>query len=289
MHGAHWKERPRLEGDLSNFRNNGLSNGFDNTRRLHPDQPPTEVSDDVLRGMLNMYLSMVGLEFFLEYYQSGVGNPEGPKFQGKTVTNSDLHALYNAWIIARHIADPERIVEIGPGYGALAATLRRLYPNAEIVLVDLPEHRPVTEYYLEETVGLKNITITTELPDTADLVIALRCMMEMPPEEVEKYIDWVQGNDVSWFYLINRYLKQNVTKFYPFDDHWLPVISRNDYLTGMLHEFLLKRMAYPSDMLQSQLETLPPYIYENSLTWMKGSLRMAAASDHKERLGWNDN
>jgi hypothetical protein len=276
MYGPHWKGRPTLEGDLENFRNNGLSKGFDNTLRLNTDDPPTDVPEIVVKATLGMYVSMMGEKFFDTYYRCGVGNPGGITERGKTITLSDLHAVYNAWQLIRHIPEADTIVEIGPGYGALAAILRELYPDAEIVLVDLPEHRPVTEHYLSETVGLDNITFTTELPPRADIAIALRCMMEMPPSEINKYFDWIQNEDVEWFYLINRYFKCNVTKWYPFDNYWTPMISRNDYLTGVLHEFLLKRSTKPSDVLKNQLETLPPYIYgEDGIVWMKGTMTMA--------------
>lgn len=278
MYGPHWTGRPTLEGDLENFRNNGLSNGFDDTKRLKPDQPKTDVPEEALKGILAMYLSMVGEDFFNAYYQSGVGNPEGPEVLGKIITYSDLHALFNAWQIGRHIPDVSQIVEIGPGFGALAALLRKIYPRAQITLIDLPEHKPVVEYYLKETVGLEGVSITTDLPEGADLVIALRCMMEMPPSEVERYIDWMQDNDVPWFYLINRYLKQNLTKHYPFDDYWLPVVNRNDYITGTIHELLLQRTTEPSDILKNQLETLPPFIHDNRVAiWMVGKMTMMEA------------
>jgi hypothetical protein len=269
MYGEHWTERPPLEGDLENFRNNGLSKGFDDIQRLHPGKkdganpPETPIDSSALHALLAMNVSMMGKKYFLEHYLCGVGNPVGPEVMGETLTYSDLMAVHNAWQIHRHIPDPDRIVEIGPGFGALAAILRGIYPNAEIVLIDLPEHRAITEYYLEETVGLENITITTELPDGADVVIALRCMMEMPMSEVTRYIEWIQKNDVSWFYLVNRYMKKNVTKWYPFDHRWLPVVSRCDYITGVIHEFLLERMANPMMILNNQLETLPPFIHQD--------------------------
>lgn len=272
MYGHHWTGRPTLEGDLENFRNNGLSDGFDNTKKLHAHQPTIEVSEEMLHIILTMVMDMVGEAFFNAYYRSGVGNPEGPEVNGKTITISDLYAIFNAWQIVRHIPNAGRIVEIGPGYGALAALLRDIYPDTEIILVDLPEHRPVTEYYLENTVGMDGISISTDLPEGTDVVIALRCMMEMPMPEVERYIEWIQAS-ASWFYLINRYMKRNVTKWYPFDDFWRPVVSRNDYISGVMHEFLLERTDQPDDTLRNQLETLPPFFSgESAAIWMTGKL-----------------
>jgi hypothetical protein len=276
MHGEHWRKRPVLDGDLENFRNNGLAAGFDNALRLHEDAPEVIISEGLLHVLYATFRSVMGEEFFDTYYTSGVGNPEGPMVQGYCLTLSDLYAVRNAWQLARFIDSPKRIVEVGPGYGALAAILRRLYPDAEIVLVDLPEHHKVLEYYLSEMEV--DVEVTTELPDGADVFIALRCLMEMPPDEVRKYLHWAQETDVHWCYIVNRYLKCNVLKYYPFDRRWQPIISANDYVTGQIHELLLERDEEESDLLQATLDCLPPYNMDgNMMIWFKGEMQVVKA------------
>ncbi len=272
MHGDHWKPRSIIDGDLANFRKNGLSRGFDNCSRLDPKKTSQVLSENLLLAIYSMYCSMMGKDFFDKYYISGVGNPDGPTVDGHILTISDLHAIYNAWTLWIHVDNPNRIVEIGPGFGALASILRRLYPDAELVLVDLPEHKKILEFYLNKTVGMDGITITTELPDGADIVVALRCLMEMPDNEVNKYIGWAQENDVSWFYLINRYIKKNIMKFYPFDNKWVPFVSKIDYITGQLHEFLLSRVKEEIDLFSNQLMMLPPYHFGDSVVGFKGGM-----------------
>lgn len=276
MHGEHWRPRPMIDGDLANFRNNGLSRGFDDVLDRRPSAPVRKVSDDFLTAFYAIHRSFIDASFFQKYYCNGVGNPEGPTIDGYLLTLSDLHAIYNAWTLWRTIAPPKRIVEIGPGFGALAAILRQVYPDTELILIDLPEHQKVLTYYLEQTVGTDNITITSDIPESADVVIALRCFMEMPMDEVCRYLEWIQSSGVHWFYLINRYIKKNVLKEYPFDDRWLPFVSRNDFSTGQIHEFLLARTEDDAGMLRKQLDILPPFYFargdEEMMVTFKGQL-----------------
>lgn len=276
MHGDHWKPIPKIDGDFANFRNNGMSRGFDGIQPVDPTKPLDKMPDKSLMITYGMYASMMGGDFFDKYYDNRVGNPEGPEVDGRILTQSDLLSIYDAWAISQHVHNIGHIVEIGPGFGALSGILKKIYPNAKLTLVDLPEHEPVTRYYLENTVGMENIEITSELPDSADLVIAIRCLMEMPTNEVAKYIDWIQKSDVSWFYFVNRYFKKNVTKWYPFDNKWLPVINRSDYITGQLHEFLLKRTEEESNILKHLLDTIPPFVMPNSeiIAWWKGIIQV---------------
>jgi hypothetical protein len=280
MHGKHWTERPMLDGDLDNFRDNGLSNGLDGTTKRRNQDPGGKDSHQSITGFFIMYRSIVGHEFMERHYPKHVvGNPPGPMCNGRVLTVTDIFAVYNAWQIARFSESPQRIVEIGPGFGALASIMRQLYPDAELVLVDLPEHRNLLTFYLEQTVGMEGITITTELPDGADLVIAQRCLMEMPDNQLHHYIDWVQACDVDLFYITTRYIKHNALKRYPFDKKWTPVISQNDYVTGQLHELLLKRTKEDSDLLGMQLECLPPFVSEDFLMWFKGNPHIQAIGE----------
>jgi len=264
MYGGHWKGRQLDSGDIKNFRRNGMSAGLDgHTHRDGTTKPQIE-----LRGMellLMMAMDMCGKEFFEKYYYCGVGNPHYQDFNGWKLTTSDILAVHNAWQILRYAEIPQHIVEIGPGYGALSAVLRKLYPDTKITLIDLPEHHEMQAYYLENTVGLDGFEITTELPNDADLVIALRCMMEMPAKEVNRYFDWMQSLEtIKLFYLINRYIKSNVLKQYPFDNRWIPLLSKSAFFQTNIHEFILARTEEESDLLQLCLNCLPPYFIDNT-------------------------
>ena len=259
MYGAHWKGRTLDYSDLENFRRNGLTDGLDGWTRT--DGLKHEDDSNVI-FVYEIVSSIVGERFFREIYTSGVGNPMVVEHKGYRLTSSDVISVYNAWQLKRFVPHAEKIVEIGPGFGALSRHLRRLYPDAHITLVDLPEHSEFQRYYLQNTVGLKNYGIGQNLPDDADLVIALRCLMEMPPTEVKKYFEWMQSRpSIKAFYTVNRYAKQEaVLKEYPFDAKWGIAVSQPAVPQNNMHEYLLFRMKQDNPSFLLQLDSLPIYM-----------------------------
>lgn len=261
MYGSHWQPKPLpADADLANFRRNGLSDGFDGYSAVGGAR--TAPKKDGLIIQYKVVRAIVGEDYFDDCYTCGVGNPLAIEHDGRLLTTSDLTAVYNAWQIQRWAGQPERIVEIGPGYGALAAHMRRAFPLADITLVDLPDHHDVLHYYLSETVGLDGITITDQLPQDAELVIALRCLMEMPIPEIHRYMSWLQAlPSLQFLYLISRYFKLGYAlKLYPFDQNWMPVLSQYDPTGRRIHELMLKRLPMKSGILQATLRTLPPFV-----------------------------
>lgn len=257
MYGKHWAGRTLSNDDLRNFRRNGSTDGLDGSRYVEEGQGSITKGSEFL---YHCVLSLCGQQFIDKYYRCGVGNPDAVEHMGKQLTISDVMAIYNAWQLSRFLDEPKHIVEIGPGYGALSSILKSMYPDARITLVDLPEHHAFQRYYMEETVGLDGVTVTTELPLDADVVIALRCMMEMPDKEVSRYLSWLQSiASVKIFYLISRYLKYTILKEYPFDDDWAALISQATFIQANMHEFLLMRLPEHAGMFRSQLNSLPPY------------------------------
>jgi len=261
MYGKHWPGRELAHDDLLNFRRNGSTDGLDGNRYVEEGVGTITKGSEFL---YNCVLSLCGQQFIDKYYRCGVGNPDTVACMGKQLTISDVMAIYNAWQLSRFLDEPKHIVEIGPGYGALSSILKSMYPDARITLVDLPEHHSFQRYYMEETVGLDGVTVTTELPPDADVVIALRCMMEMTYKEVSRYLSWLQSiASVKIFYLISRYLKTTILKEYPFDDDWAALISQTTFIQANMHEFLLMRLFEESGMFRAQLKSLPPYECEN--------------------------
>ena len=113
---------------------------------------------------------------------------------------------------------------------------------------------------------MDNITITNKLPDDCDLVIALRCLMEMDPEEVHRYMEWIQSRpSVKWFYVINRYLKYHVFKHYPFDRRWIPLVTQPELVFRACHEFMLERMEEETDILRDVMSTFPPFLWKGRM------------------------
>lgn len=259
-YGEHWKGRDLSGMDLENFRNNGMSSGLDGFTKVGDLFNKGPRNNRILSAITDIVVDVCGEKFFDHIYTSGVGNPPFAEYKSKQITHSDICAVYNLWLLMRYVKEAAHIVEIGPGFGALAANIRRVYPDTYITLVDLPEHHKMQRYYLENTVGMDGFEITSELPDDADVVVALRCMMEMTNEEVAKYLDWIQTRpSMRWCYVASRYIKRTMLKEYPFDDLWFPRVSQEDVFMKRIHELMLQRVAYRTDELAMTLETLPPY------------------------------
>jgi len=272
MHGQHWRPRVVQSDDMANFRRNGATKGLDGTTSVKKNVAGTQSHNAQI--YYDAVRNLCGNEFFESVYDCGVGNPDVEEYDGHKLTISDLQAVYNAWQVSRFIEAPKHIVEIGPGFGALAAMMRKVYPNAHITLVDLPEHHEFQRYYLGETVGLENIDVGTDLPDDADVVIAIRCMMEMPISEVYRYFEWLQAlKTLQAFYLVSRYLKWTMLKQYPFDDRWLPLISQPAFIQADIHEFFLAR-SEPNTAFMMQLESLPPYEHNNHFVDHSGRTKL---------------
>lgn len=257
MYGKHWPGRTLAHDDLLNFRRDGSTDGLDGNRYVE------EGGGTITKGsefLYNCALSLCGKQFIDKYYRCGVGNPDTIEHAGKQLTISDVMAIYNAWQLSRFLDEPKHIVEIGPGYGALSSILKSMYPDARITLVDLPEHHSFQRYYMEKTVGLDGVTVTTELPSDADVVISLRCMMEMPVAEIDRYLSWLQScASVKIFYLISRYIKTTILKDYPLDDDWASLISQTTFVQANMHEFMLMRLPEHTGFFRLQLKSLPPY------------------------------
>ena len=233
----HWARRSLPSRDFENMRNNGMTAGLDGFIPIQGEQRPEPEKD--IRKLLKAYNKHIPREFF-KHYRVGVGNPRD--FEGDTV--SDLTNLYNAWRISQYVVDPVHIVEIGGGFGCLAAQLGSVYPNAQFTMVDLPESLELQEYYIGELNGNDRYRYTSDITDVteqASLVINIRSMMEMTRGQIEGYFDWIHRNAV-WFYCANRYKKyENALKGYPFDDRWEIYISQPLMLQPYIHEYLVKR------------------------------------------------
>jgi len=183
--------------------------------------------------------------FVDKVYRVGVGNPPYVQYGGHKLTHSDVTNLFNAWRITRYVDDPKHIVEIGGGFGCLAAQLKRFYPKCKFTMVDLEDSLKIQRYYLKESLdNLNDFTFQQDMEgiEQADLVINIRSMMEMTPEQIAYYLEKIQENDVEWFYCVNRYSK-HMTKLreYPFDDDWIPYVSQHLPGQDHIHEYLLKR------------------------------------------------
>lgn len=252
---AHWAGFTGTQ-DVENFRNNGGSAGLDGRSRVGGEPAPMDIG----MGHFAVLLDIVGDELLSRIYRdTEVGNPSARGRYGKyMITRSDTANAFNAWRLSQYLENGQSIIEIGPGYGCLAAMLRRLFPDSKITLIDLPNQRAIQQYYLDRTVGLDGFEwVEPEDVGAADVVINLRSFMEMTTEQVAGYFDLIQNRiKPRWFYCGNRYAKLTRIKEYPFADDWTARVSKPLWPENSCHEFLLER---GGSGFRQHLADLPPH------------------------------
>ena len=241
------------------------------------DRPKLEAwTKNTARRALEL-MSMDDLAFFAE---GKIGNPPSVPILGQDIV-CNYHDLVLC-LYAKRLRDlapdgwrPSSILEIGGGYGGLSAKLKRLWPDARVIVVDLPEVLALQTYYLSEALPEARIGGETAMdqdgwetpadmlaltpdrlsmiPDGAvDLVINTRSFMEMSTEIIARYfaeIQRVTRPDGGLFYNVNRYAKQNpaggVIRFreYPYDANWTVLLSEVSPIQSQMHELLAGRLS----------------------------------------------
>lgn len=179
-------------------------------------------------------------------------------------------------------------LEIGAGYGSLAAKLRKLIPNLQCILLDLPEVNAVQRYYLSEAEpGATVLGAAAARDDVAaaldhadylllpaamagqvpaghvDLAANIRSFMEMPISVVADYIRTVQRvvKSNGQFFCANALEKTtsgDVVRLgeYPFDENW-SMVSPPMPLPWQPHIVALSlRRGAAGDRLRAALDSL---------------------------------
>lgn len=208
-----------------------------------------ERTDRVLKSVLDV----IPQERVTQLSETEIGDPV--RFQlpllDVPVNYHDLTCLFYADRIAHH-APAEgnlRILEIGGGYGVMAAQLKILNPSAQTVLVDLPESSAFQYYYLSQRFPEASILTVNDLlencdalqsdwdfivlPNSArdlikglefDMAINVRSFMEMEIETVQDYIRWfddaIRPDGIC--YLANRIEKLIAGTAVRFVDYAIP-------------------------------------------------------------------
>lgn len=246
----HWAGYETTQ-DLENFRNNGGSAGLDGGSKVGRKE---DMADDMRCGTYYQILKdVVGEDFLDKVWHNEKGNPEGLRVDGRILTRSDIQNAYNAWRLAPYLRHGMHLVEIGPGFGGLAAMLKRL-KEVSIDLIDLPDQRQIQQYYLSEFDGIR--WIEPEQAQSADIVINIRSMMEMNLEQVKGYFKIINKQiKPDYFYCVNRYIKRTTLKDYPFNDDWEALISTPLLFESGIHEFMLK----PGEGIKRTLQGIPVY------------------------------
>jgi putative sugar O-methyltransferase len=270
----HWK---RFIGDkfnninfykLENFRNNGLSDGLDNSRLLNKD---------ILIKSYAYFKKSLAYQYSNNFSKKNIGNNRVfLKFSNYYVDNTQIDKLYLFTLINEFILKKnkiQKILEIGAGYGQLASTI--IFNNrCKYFFIDLKENLLLQVYFLSKTYPSLRIYIhkdedifdkkiinnfdlffftninyfkaCTQLE--FDLVINSCSFMEMKKKKVEEYF-WLIQKTLKingFFFNHNRYFKDtsgDKIRFYeyPYDDNWLVKYSSVFHNFKRIHTLITKR------------------------------------------------
>ena len=298
----HWKKMARnwdgvnVVAELPRFRDvgaNWLANGMDKTR------------DDRTTIMLAHEVEeIVGPTRLSRLHETVVGGPV--TIQYVTSTNETLRLNYNdlqlvvaahrvigCWEAA-HASPPTTILEIGGGYGGLAVKLRRQWPLARYVIVDLEEAQVLQSYYLDacertqagqlpdgtpslHSLGCIDLVGVDQLQSIEqqswDLVINMRSMQEMDPPEIARYFRFLQSTVRigGIFYNVNRFLTGSTgipihASRYPYDDRWRVVGVAPFPTQSVQLEVVTQRRALPDPVGRRFIRALPAnYVWQTGL------------------------
>jgi hypothetical protein len=140
-------------------------------------------------------------------------------------------ALERAGVLARIRATNRPVVcEIGPGWGGFAYAFKRLFPEATVILVDLPELFLFSATYLMTAFPQARVAFwgdpgTTEVirsafppdfvfvphteigqvrPHRLDATINMVSFQEMRADQVRAYVSWASDHNSGCLYSLNR-------------------------------------------------------------------------------------
>lgn len=187
------------------------------------------------------------------------------------------------------------ILEIGGGYGGLAAKLKTLLPLSRISIIDLPHAGLLQTFYLQSLFPKSRLIVAEYLRDnnddtleqrntdfsilptsmveclknqSFDLVINSRSFMEMDQKMIKDYFDLIQSRIVTGglFFNCNRLWKNagdRPTQIarYPYDDRWQLVSLSSSFFQNNTIELLTRRVLQPNPVFRSLVRGIPKTDY----------------------------
>jgi putative sugar O-methyltransferase len=207
---------------------------YDHREPIHQIGPLISLYDDLVRNEFPWFADL--LDQMAEHPDSVAETLA--LYKGRNVSNILYwHARYVLCCLS-HIPPPNRIFDIGGGYGA-AARLWQTIPNApeSYCMIDTPESLFFAEVMLTNTFGNKVSYFSGVMPRTpivlvplcrfrrfpasADLVINTGSMQEMTDEWIDFYMQWLDEGDFKFFYSLN-YVAQPIDRLYESRNLWAP-------------------------------------------------------------------
>lgn len=202
--------------------------GFSQTLALHDHQLLGDLVDWQLKTLENFGVRLADLpasfceteELAPEQLFRRCGRKVGPDF---------LRCLVYLTIIQRHVDSafaPRSILEIGSGYGGMSRLFKLAYPQARIVLTDIPPCLRQAEFYIRSAFPDARHhwhCSPSPVPEDADFVFVpadqaeqLRgqrfdlavntwSLGEMPDTEIARWFDLIENQArVEWLFLLNH-------------------------------------------------------------------------------------
>ncbi|MFM8355146.1 MAG: putative sugar O-methyltransferase, partial [Gammaproteobacteria bacterium] len=236
---------------------------------------------------------------------NSIGNPPREKIVSRS--GKELQATFNDLILisfankifsalsTKQRASELSVLEIGGGYGGLAAKLKKLLPLAYITIIDLPHAGLLQTYYLQKSFPSGRLNVLdykvgahlhgdgsissdfTVVPSTKidllnqqvfDLVINSRSFMEMDQKTISRYFDLIQSRLKvgGLFFNCNRLWKNagdrpTQISRYPYDENWQLISLSTSFFQNNTVELLARRTNKESVIFKSLIRRLPKTDY----------------------------
>jgi putative sugar O-methyltransferase len=240
-----------------------------------------------------------------ELSENQIGNPPAQSVVTRSRTElittfndliliSFINKIFNA-LSTKQKSERITILEIGGGYGGLAAKLKRILPSSKIVIVDIPHAGLLQTYYLGQALPTAQLVVhpigdgglglrqaqdigdflivpnnkATDLSHFKfDLVINSRSFMEMDQREIANYFDLIQKTlqPGGLFFNCNRLWKNagdkptQISK-YPYDDKWNLVSLSTSFFQNNTIEILARRSSISNPLFLNLVRNLPKTDY----------------------------
>ncbi len=278
---------------------------LENFRNIE-SKPLSDTLDDYLSkmSMQEMYneLCLQVDEVFVEgHLENSIGNPPKEKIisrAGKELqsTFNDLILISFANKIFNALSTKQKtnelfVLEIGGGYGGLAAKLKNLLPQAKITIIDLPHAGLLQTYYLQRLFPSGQLYVLdyknddnfqrdsssssdfTIVPSTKidflmgqnfDLIINSRSFMEMDQKTIKSYFDLIQSRIQvgGLFFNCNRLWKNagdrpTQISQYPYDDRWDLISLSTSFFQNNTVEIFARRREKRNPLFLAVIKGLP--------------------------------
>lgn len=222
-HSKMWRKILKSKGEkftreeLKNMRTpeSTITRGFGLDRRFSPSY--------------DLYKDEPIYQEILKIKESDLGNPEKIFFDHSGIfLRNACHAYDIIKLLKKYRSAKLTILDVGCGFGMLAFILKKYYPNAQLVLVDLPETLSICKFYLA---GMKDIKFIESKGfkkgiGRYDLAINIDSMSEMEKDVAINYLKIIEVDiieDGLFFFLNKEGLDKEAIKrptLYPFSLNW---------------------------------------------------------------------